>query len=273
MVVLDYSVLPISNFQLALSVLLVVIAGGISAFLRLGLLKSLVWGTVRTFVQLTFIGYVLKYVFSVNNLWMVLALVVLMCYIAARASTARTPNVPNFPLLTAFWSLLTSTILVGLIVVRWVIDPEPWYTARIVIPIFGMILGNSMNGIALSIDRLYGDINARLPEIEGLLSFGATPWEAVRGCVKNAIRSGMTPTINSMMVVGLVSLPGMMTGQILGGADPHVAVRYQIVVMLMIAAAVAIGCLLLVGLSYKRLFTGDMALRYNLFRTGKGNAK
>ena len=264
---MNYDVVPISNLQLALSVILVVVAGLISAFLKLGLLKSLVWGTIRTFVQLTFIGYALKYVFSVNNLWLISVLVVIMCYIAARASVARTPNVQRYPMMMAFWSLLASTILVGLVVVRWIIDPEPWYTARIVIPIFGMILGNSMNGIALSLDRLYGEINARLPEIEGLLAFGATPWEAVMGSVKSAIRAGMTPTINSMMVVGLVSLPGMMTGQILGGADPHVAVRYQIVVMLMISAAVAIGCLLLVGLSYRRLFSQDGALKHDMLKT------
>jgi len=260
-------VVPISNFQLALSVILVVIAGGISAALRLGLLKSLAWGTVRTFIQLTFIGYVLKYVFSANNLWLIFVIIVVMCFIAARASVRRTPNVPRYPVTLAFWSLLASTVLVGFIVVRVIINPVPWYSARIVIPIFGMILGNSMNGIALSLDRLYGESYARAGEIEALLAFGATPWEAIRGCVHDAMRAGMTPTINSLMVVGLVSLPGMMTGQILGGADPHEAVRYQIVVMLMISAAVAIGCLLLVGFSYKRLFTPDGALKEEIFKS------
>lgn len=264
---LNSGVVPISDFNLALSVILVVVAGGISAALRLGLLKALIWGTARTFIQLTFIGYVLKYVFTVNNLWMIFGIVVLMCYVAARAAVKRTPGVPKYPVTLAFWSLLASTVLVGLVVVRVIINPAPWYTARIIIPIFGMILGNSMNGIALSLDRLYGESYARAGEIEALLAFGATPWEAIRGCVIDAMRAGMTPTINSLMVVGLVSLPGMMTGQILGGADPHEAVRYQIVVMLMIAAAVAIGCLLLVGFSYKRLFTADWALRSEILQS------
>ncbi len=267
MIQVNSGIIPISDFHLALSVILVVIAGGISAALRLGLLRSLVWGTVRTFIQLTFIGYVLEYVFSVNNLWLISALLLVMCFVAAQASVKRTPNVPGYPVTLAFWSLLTSTVLIGLIVVRVIINPAPWYSARIVIPIMGMILGNSMNGIALSLDRLYSESYARAGEIEGLLAFGATPWEAVRGCVKEAIRAGMTPIINSLMVVGLVSLPGMMTGQILGGADPHEAVRYQIVVMLMIAAAVAIGCLLLVGFSYRRLFTPDWALRQEVYKS------
>jgi len=260
-------IVPISDFQLALSVVLIITAAAISAFFRLGLLQSLAWGTVRTFVQLTFIGYVLKYVFTVDNLWLIFGLVVVMSYIAAHASVKRTPNIPGYPLSLAFWSLLSSTVLVGLVVVRVIIHPEPWYTARVMIPIFGMILGNSMNGIALSLDRLFGEARARSGEVEGLLAFGATPWEAIRGCVKDAMRAGMTPTINSLMVVGIVSLPGMMTGQILGGVDPRQAVRYQIVVMLMISAAVAIGCLLLVGLSYKKLFTPEGALKTEIFRS------
>ncbi len=264
---MNSGVVPISDFQLAMSVILVLITGAISAALRLGLLKSLLWGTVRTFVQLTFIGYVLKYLFTFNNLWLISLMIALMSFVAARASVKRTPNVPQYPVSLAFWSILTSTLLVGLIVVRIIIQPEPWYSAKIVIPIFGMILGNSMTGIALSLDRLYGEAYARAGEIEALLAFGATPWEAIRGCVKDAVRSGMTPTINSLMVVGIVSLPGMMTGQILGGADPHEAVRYQIVVMLMIAAAVAIGCLLLVGLSYKKLFNEDGALKPEILKS------
>lgn len=264
---INSGVVPISDFQLALSVILVCIAGVISAGLRLGLLKSLAWGTVRTFVQLTFIGYVLKYVFEVNSPGLVSVMIIIMCFVAARSSVRRTPNVPGYPATLAFWSLLVSTVLVGFIVVRIIINPQPWYSARIVIPIFGMILGNSMNGIALSLDRLYSESFARAGEIEALLAFGASPWEAARGCVKDALRAGMTPTINSLMVVGIVSLPGMMTGQILGGADPHEAVRYQIVVMLMITAAVAIGCLLLVGLSYKKLFNEDGALKPEILKS------
>lgn len=258
---MEPSTIPISNFQLALTVLLVLITGSISAFLKLGLLKSLLWGTLRTFVQLTLVGYALTYVFQINNIWLILGLVTGMCYIASRTAVRRTPHVPNFPAFLGFASLLASTFLVGSLVTRLIIAPDPWYDARIVIPIFGMILGNSMNGIAISLDRLYSEARSRSAEIEAMLTFGATPWEAIRPAVRESIRSGMTPTINSLMVVGLVSLPGMMTGQILGGADPREAVRYQIVVMLMIAAAVAIGCLLLVGLSYKRLFNGDGALQ------------
>ncbi|MFA4885614.1 MAG: iron export ABC transporter permease subunit FetB [Desulfotomaculaceae bacterium] len=262
---MDSGVIPISNFQLGLSVVLVLIAGLISAALKLELLKSLVWGTIRTFVQLTLIGYALTFIFTVNNLAFIIMIVTVMCLVASGTASKRTPNAGRYPLLLGFVSLWVSTFLVGTIVVVLIISPQPWYSARIVIPIFGMILGNSMNGIALSLDRLFSEVKSTILEIEALLSFGATPWEAVRDCVKEALRAGMTPTINSLMVVGLVSLPGMMTGQILGGADPQQAVRYQIVVMLMIAAAVAIGCLLLILISYKKLFTREDAISPNIF--------
>ncbi|WP_066633125.1 ABC transporter permease [Desulfolucanica intricata] len=258
---MESSVIPITNLQLAFTFILILITGGISSFLKLGLLKSLAWGTVRTFVQLTLIGYALTYIFQINNLWLIILIITIMCYIASHAAVKRTPNVSDYPTVLAFLSLVASTYLVGTIVTTLIISPDPWYSARIAIPIFGMILGNSMNGIALSLDRLYLEARARAFEIEAMLTFGATPWEAIQTSVREAIRAGMTPTINSLMVVGLVNLPGMMTGQILGGADPREAVRYQIVVVLMIAAAVAIGCLILVGLSYKKLFNDDGGLQ------------
>lgn len=258
---MEYSTIPISNFQLAFTVLLVLITGGISSLLKLGLLKPLLWGTLRTFVQLTMVGYALTFIFNLNNLWLTIVIVTMMCLVAAKTATKRIPSAPDYPFTLSFLSLLASTYLVGSIVTGLIISPDPWYTPRIVIPIFGMILGNSMNGIALSLERLYSEARARSGEIEAMLTFGATPWEAIQPSVRESIRAGMTPTINSLMVVGLVSLPGMMTGQILGGADPREAVRYQIVVMLMITAAVAIGCLLLVVFSYKKLFNNDGALQ------------
>jgi putative ABC transport system permease protein len=257
----EAGVVPISGWQLAFTVILVGATGAISAALQLGLHKQLLWGAVRTFAQLTLMGYVLTYLFELNNPWVVLLYVLFMTAVATRTATQRSSHKERYPSDMAFVSLLASTFLVGAIVVGLILSPHPWYSARVVIPITGMILGNSMNGIGLALERLYDEVRLRQGEVEELLSFGATPWEAIRQCARTALATAMKPTINSLMVVGLVSLPGMMTGQILAGADPRQAVRYQIVVMLMIAAAVAIGCLALVGLSYKRLFTSESALR------------
>lgn len=252
--------IEISNLQLVLSVSLVLITGLISALLQLGLLKSLIWGTVRAFVQLSLIGYVLTFVFKLNNLLIIIPIILLMIWVASREATRRINNAPYKPAAMTFYSLTASTFIVGLIVVVLIISPHPWYSARVMIPIFGMLLGNSMNAIALSLDRLYSEVQSHADEVEQLLCFGATPWESVISLVKKAISAGMMPTINSLMVVGLVSLPGMMTGQILAGMDPQSAVRYQFVVQIMIAASVAIGCLLMVGLSYKKMFNQDGSL-------------
>ncbi len=254
----------ISNGQLLLSVSLVLITGLVSALLKLGLLKSLLWGTVRAFLQLTLIGYVLTFVFELNNLLVILILILLMCGVASRESAKRISRAPKNTEFIAFIALAASTFLIGSIVVVLIIAPEPWYSPRVMIPIFGMILGSSMNGIALALDRMFSEVYSQADEVEQLLCLGATPWEAVQEQVRNAMKAGMTPTLNTLMVVGLVSLPGMMTGQILAGMDPQSAVRYQFVVLIMISAAVAIGCLIIIGLSYKKMFTPDMALVENM---------
>ena len=241
-------VIPISDLHLALSTVLVLAAGLISAVARLGLLRSLLWGTARTFVQLMLVGYVLSFVFTLDHPGLVLGLVLLMVLTAARAATSRMKHVPRRPVGLAALSLGLSTFLVGLVVCGLIIGGPNWHQPRLVIPIAGMLLGNSLNGVSLSLDRLYSEVRARAPEVEARLSLGYTRWESLRPLVRDALRAGMTPIINSLMVVGIVSLPGMMTGQILAGADPLTAVRYQIVVMLMIAASVTIGCLILVGL-------------------------
>ena len=257
---MNYGIIPISHLQLAMSIILVLMAGLVSAFLKLGLLKSLIWGTIRAFIQLSLIGYLLAYIFQINHFILILLIMLLMCYIAAREATRRV-NVPTQePLLVSFLSLTASSLLVSVIVVTLIITPRPWYSAQIWIPIFGMILGNSMNGISLALDRMYNEVRSHTAEIEAFLCFGASPWEAVKNSVRKALRAGMTPTINSLMVVGLVTLPGMMTGQILAGADPREAVRYQFVVMVMITASAALGCLLLIGISYRKMFTEDLAL-------------
>ena len=254
-------VYQISNFHLLISVSLVFIAGGISAALKLGLFRSMLWGTVRTFAQLLLMGYALVWIFKIDSPYMVALVILVMCFFGARVAVKSSQVSDGLKIGTAFFALTASTFLVTFIVTAVIISAEKWYTARVVIPIAGMILGNSMNGIALGIDRLFSDFRNKSSEIEMMLSLGATPWEAIRDNVRDALRTGMTPSINSMMSVGIVFIPGMMTGQILGGVDPMTAVRYQIVVMLMITAGAAIGCLLLVMMSYKKCFDADWAIK------------
>lgn len=263
---MNYSYVPISNVQLLVSLILVLVTGAISAALNLGLLKSLLWGTVRAFIQLTFIGYILKYVFQFKSLLVILPIILVMSFIAAREATGRIKKTAENNLGQIFISIVFATFLVGLIVVIFIISPQPWYTPQVLIPIFGMILGNSMNGIALTLDRLYGQVYDNIEKIEEMLAAGAAPREAIQSYMQNAVKAGMIPTINGLMVVGLVSLPGMMTGQILAGMNPQEAVKYQFVVMIMIAAAVGIACVLVSFLTYPRLFNQNLALNENIKR-------
>ncbi|MEN6430930.1 MAG: ABC transporter permease, partial [Coriobacteriales bacterium] len=147
-----------------------------------------------------------------------------------------------------------------------VIRVPVWYEPRYVIPIAGMVLGNSMTGIALSLERLFSDLDAHSEEVLGTLALGASPWEAARGAVRSSLRAGLIPTINSMAAAGIVFIPGMMSGQVLAGADPLEAAKYQVVVMLMVSAATAVGSIIAVTLAYRRRFSADGAYLEQGFR-------
>ena len=151
--------------------------------------------------------------------------------------------------------LVTGVALFGILGV------EPWYSPQYAIPLLGMMLGNTLNGISLGLDRFGSDLVGQRDQVETLLALGATRWEAAGPQVRQAVRTGMIPILNAMMVVGLVSLPGMMTGQILAGIDPIEAVKYQIIIMFMIASATALGTVSVVLLSYLRLFDHRHRLR------------
>jgi putative ABC transport system permease protein len=210
------------------------------------------------------VGYALTYVFAVDHALLVAAIVALMCLVAAHAALGRVQRAPRGSFLLSALALGSSTFIVTAVVCGVIIHAERWYTARVAIPIAGMILGNSLTAVALALDRLLEEVRGRADELELRLALGYAPWEAIRPHVRSALRAAMTPTINALMVVGLVSLPGMMTGQILAGAEPLRAARYQIVVMMMLAAAVAGAALLAIALSYRRCFDDDQALRRDL---------
>ena len=142
-----------------------------------------------------------------------------------------------------------------------VLRVEPWFEPQYAVPILGMVLGNALTGISLALERFTEGLVSHRDQAETLLALGATRWEAAHAEIQAAVRTDMIPTLNSMMVMGLVSLPGMMTGQILAGASPIDAVRYQTVIMFMLAAATALGSLLTVLLAYRRLLSKEHRLR------------
>ena len=260
------SYLELSYGQVALAALLILINGAISVALRLGLHRKLALAAVRTVVQLLLVGLVLQWVFALRRWYLVLALMLVMALIAGISAVRRTDR--RYPgiwtdSLISIWA--SSWIITG-IALFGIVQIEPWFHPQYAIPLLGMILGNTLNGISLGLDRLGQELSSRRNEIDGQLALGANRWEAARGPVQAAVQTGMIPILNSMMVVGIVSLPGMMTGQLLAGVDPVQAVRYQVVIMFLIASGTALGTVGVVLLGYRRLFNKRHQFRFDLLR-------
>ena len=210
----------LSLFDVGLAAALILVNAAISVALGLRLEKSLALAAVRTVAQLLLVGLVLQKIFEWKQWYVVLAMVTFMTAIAGTSAIGRTrrryPGI-YFDSLIAIWCSAWLVSVYGLMTIFQ--GDHLWYSPQYAIPLTGMILGNSLNGISLGLNQLGEQLAARKNEIESLLSLGATRWEAGKDCVAQAVQTGMTPVINSMMVVGLVNLPGMMTGQLLAGCS------------------------------------------------------
>lgn len=249
--------IELSYYQVALAAGLVLVNGAISVALKLELERRLLIAAVATVVQLLLIGLVLEWVFRVDRWYVVLGMMTIMTLVAGDAATRRTKmRYPGIRArsITATWA---SSWLVAAIALGTIVRVHPWYRPQYAIPLLGMILGNTLNGVSLGLDRLGGELSSRRDQVESLLALGASRWEAAREPIRQAVRTGLIPTINAMMVVGIVSLPGMMTGQLLAGTSPVEAVKYQVVIMFLIASGTALGTVSVVLLSYRRLFNED----------------
>jgi putative ABC transport system permease protein len=240
--------------DLIIAATLVVAAGVISVVLGLGVHKRLAIAALRTVVQLLAVGYALAFIFAANTPWLVMGALLVMTIAATRAAVNRSSRVYSGVYVQSFITLLVTGSITSFVVTQVVIGVEPWYRPQYLIPLLGMVFGNSLTGLSLCLDHLLQELDDRRDRIEASLALGATSWEASRDALREAVRRAMIPIINAMSVAGIVSLPGMMTGQILGGADPKQAVAYQIVVMFMIAAATAIGGMVTAVWIQRRLF-------------------
>ena len=256
-----FGIIELSWWQLALALLLVLVVAAVSLRERLGLERDLLIGAARALVQLYLVGLILAAVFSAARWYWVLLILLVMAAIATHAAVSRlTKPIPGVYCVAAV-ALTLSTAATLAYVVGIVIEPRPWWEPQYVIPIAGMILGNSMTSAALAGDRLQADLFAHRDEVEARLALGFSGREAVQPLVRAALRAAMIPTVNGMMTVGVVQLPGMMTGQILAGSSPLTAIRYQIVVVFMMAVATALGSLLFVRLAVGRYLTPTHQLR------------
>lgn len=223
--------------DLACAVGLMGAAIGLSAWERIGLELNLAIATGRTILQLAVLGYVLEFIFALDNLWAVLAIVSVMLTISAIVARNRiTQKIPQ--MLPLVWgSIFVSTTLTIVYTNVLIIQPDRWFEPQYVIPLAGIVLGNAMNAAALAGERLVSTMNASHLEIETHLSLGATPQQAIVQYRKDAIRAGLIPTLNQMTLIGMVTLPGIMSGQLLSGVNAREAASYQILIMFMIAFA------------------------------------
>ncbi|MBW3543441.1 MAG: iron export ABC transporter permease subunit FetB [Planctomycetes bacterium] len=253
----------LSYLQVGLAALLIVVNGAISIGLRLRMERSLFLASVRTVVQLLLVGLVLEWVFRLDRWHVVVGVACLMTLVAGLTAASR--NRRRYPgiwlnTVVSVWASAWLVTAFALFAVMQEIDK--WYQPQYAIPLLGMILGNTLNGISVGLNTLTEALATRREQVESLLALGATRWEAARGPVRHAVRTGMIPIINSMMVVGIVSLPGMMTGQLIAGMAPAEAVKYQVVIMFLIASATALGTVGVVVLSFLRLFNADHQFLY-----------
>ncbi len=223
--------------------------------------KEIFLAGLRMFVQLLAIGYVLHLVFSLESPWPVLLILILMAGFAVQTIGARVKEkMPHFYRIMGLaiffgcgaMTFFFCTLVVGL---------KPWYDPRYLIPLAGMVIGNSMTGASLAAERLAAEFKDRREEIELILCLGGHAKTAASVPVSNAFRAALIPSINAMAAMGLVFLPGMMTGQILSGTEPLIAVRYQIAIMCVITGSVALTTFLILKLGYRAYFTSYQSLR------------
>ncbi|MCO6414546.1 MAG: iron export ABC transporter permease subunit FetB [Thiogranum sp.] len=253
----------LSNFDLSLAALLVLALALTSTRIYPGLARQLLVAALRTAIQLTLIGLVLKALFATSNLAWVGLMSLVMLAVAGREVMAR-----QHRRFGGTWgygigtlSMFISSFSIALFALVVVVGNDPWYQPQYAIPLLGMLLGNTMNGIALALDRLTQTAWEQRETIEARLLLGHSASQAVSGIRRQVFHSGLTPIINAMAAAGIVSLPGMMTGQILAGAEPVEAVKYQIMIMFLITAGAGFGTLAAVHLSVRRLFDGRERLR------------
>jgi len=226
--------------------------------------KQWIIASLRMTAQLLLVGFLLDWVFALNNPVWILGVALFMTTIASITAVGRTSKRFAEIYVSSFVSVLGTAFFIMFFALKGILQIDPWYSPQYLFPLLGMVLGNTINGISLGLDRFMDSLSVRRKEVE--LSLGATSWEAANELIRDALRTSLIPTINSMLVMGIVSLPGMMTGQILAGVSPGEAVRYQIIVVFIIAAAAALGSTAVIVLAFRALFSSRHQLLFDRLR-------
>lgn len=257
------NVISLTPFDLSLAAILVLLLAVSSLILKLDLAAQIIIAAIRTVIQLLLIGLVLKVLFAQVDLLYVAALSILMLLIAGREVMARQKR--RFSGLWAYGlgtlSMFVSSFSLTIYALIVVVGTEPWYTPQYAIPLLGMMLGNTMTGVSLALDKLTTSAWQQRSIIEARLILGQDWQTAIGDITRDSVRVGLMPMINAMAAAGLVSLPGMMTGQILAGTEPIEAVKYQILIMFLITAGTGFAAMLATWIGARHLFDDRQRLR------------
>ncbi|PKI12663.1 ABC transporter permease [Colwellia sp. 12G3] len=181
---------------------------------------------VRMLVQLLLVGYVLSYIFESDNAWIIGALLLVMVLFSSWIALNNIESPGKSLFNSAFWAIFISSVMVLLVITQGVLNLEPWHEAKILVPLAGMVFANGMNSVSLCGERFFAEINRS---------------ESYLNARNIAFKASMIPNVNALFAVGIVSLPGMMTGQILAGVSPFIAARYQIMVMCMVFSSAGLA--------------------------------
>jgi putative ABC transport system permease protein len=243
--------------EVAATLALVAVAIAVSVWQRADLEQDIAIAVGRSFVQLTAIGYVIKLIFEQDHLLFVVALLAVMVTFGALTARHRARHVPGafVPLLVALALAGSSTLV--LVVVLGIFKAEPRY----LVPVGGMVVGNSMTAAAVALNRLGDEVRTSSREIEATLALGATSTQSILPALRRSLRSGMIPLIDSTKTTGLVFFPGTMVGMLLAGAQPIDAVRLQLILLYALLGSVALAALVATGLAYRNFFTAAHQLR------------
>ena len=241
----------VSLGQVAGTLVLVAIAAAVSFWRRAEIEQDIGVAVLRSFVQLTAVGYVIKGIFDSDSLWLVVALLAFMVVFGAWTARRRAKAVPHVfvPLLIALGTAAAVTL--GLVLILHVFDPKP----RFMVPVGGMVIGNAMTAAAVALNRLADEVHDQAGLIEATLALGATARQASSRLVARSLRSGLIPLIDQTKTTGVVFFPGTMVGALLGGATPLNAVRLQLILLWILMGAAALSSMIATTLAQGRFFT------------------
>lgn len=262
------SIIQLGPWQLSTAAALVLVLAGLTLYLRLELSSKLLVAAVRTVIQLLLLGLILEYLFASAQPWLIALVALVMLSVAGREVMARQRRP-----FRGWWgyglgatSMFVSSFLIMLFALNIIIAPTPWYQPQYAIPLLGMMLGNTMSGVSLTLDYLTDSTWRSRAVIEARLMLGEDWHSAMRELIRDSVRTGLIPIINAMAAAGIISIPGMMTGQVLAGNSPMIAASYQMLIMFMITAGTGFAAVLASWLAARGLFDERQRLRLERLR-------